>query len=238
MAIRFAVLRLTTLLCLLAPAFTGPAQAQLTDAQKGALKSNCRSDYMSNCMSVTPGGKEALMCLNSHMATLSPACQAAVQSALPPPPAAAAPPPAALPPPKAAAAPPAPPPAAAAAPTQPAAPPPAAAIAPPPPAAAPAPPKAKTKSNAKATAPKPAPPPPQQAAVPPPPAAPVVTSALVAKIEALPLRKRAALARACDRDRDANCKLVKLGTSMIVCLVEHTPALSPHCKDALTATLN
>ena len=99
--------------------------------------------------------------------------------------------------------------------------------------------KPKAKAKAKAVAPKPAPPPPQQAAAPPPPpAAPVVTSALVARIEALPLRKRLALARACDRDRDANCKLVKRGTGLIVCLVEHTPALSPHCKDVLAATLN
>ena len=175
------------------------------------------------------------MCLNSHMATLSPACQAAVQAALPPPPAAAAPPPAAPPPPKAVAAPP--PPTsgrrgcASAAASRPAS------------GCRATPPKAKAKANQRLK-PRPShqnrlrrrrnrPPPP-----PAPPAAPVVTSALVARIEALPLRKRLALARACDRDRDANCKLVKRGTSLIVCLVEHTPALSPHCKDVLTATLN
>jgi hypothetical protein len=28
-----------------------------------AIKSNCRSDYMANCMSVSSGGKEALQCL-------------------------------------------------------------------------------------------------------------------------------------------------------------------------------
>lgn len=109
-----------------------------------AIKSSCRSDYMSNCMSVKPGGPEALMCLKSHMATLSPACQAAVNSALPPPPAKAAPPPAVPPAPKAVAAPPPPP--------------------PPPATASPASPKPK----AKAVAPKPAPPPQRQAVAPPP----------------------------------------------------------------------
>ena len=34
----------------------GPAAAQPTAAQQQALRSNCRSDYMANCSSVTPGG--------------------------------------------------------------------------------------------------------------------------------------------------------------------------------------
>ncbi len=72
----------------------GGARAQPTDAQKSAIKSSCRSDYMANCMSVRPGGKEAIDCLRSHLATLSPACQSAVNALTPkPPPAAAAPPP-------------------------------------------------------------------------------------------------------------------------------------------------
>jgi hypothetical protein len=84
----------------------GAALAQKpTPDQLSAIKSNCRSDYMANCMSVRPGGPEALQCLQSHMADLSGACKDAVSATLPPPPppAAAAPPP--PPPPKAPAAP-------------------------------------------------------------------------------------------------------------------------------------
>ena len=36
---------------------------QPTDAQKSAIRNNCRSDYMAHCSSVTPGGIEALQCL-------------------------------------------------------------------------------------------------------------------------------------------------------------------------------
>ena len=70
----------------------GHAQ-QLTDAQKNAIRSSCRSDFMANCMSVSPGGKEALMCLEKNMAKLSPACQKPVGDIMPkaPPAAAAAP---------------------------------------------------------------------------------------------------------------------------------------------------
>ena len=70
--------RLAFVSCLMSLALTGGALAQLTEAQKSAMKSSCRSDYMSNCMSVSPGGKEALQCLQNNMAKLSPACQAAV----------------------------------------------------------------------------------------------------------------------------------------------------------------
>jgi hypothetical protein len=97
------------------------AQAQPSSAELSAIKSNCRSDYMAHCMSVRPGGKEALQCLQSHLDSLSGSCKGAVAATMPkppPPPAAAAPPappphraakappPAAPPPPKAAAAPP------------------------------------------------------------------------------------------------------------------------------------
>lgn len=107
------------------------AQAQVSQAQISAVKTNCRSDYMAHCMSVRPGGKEALQCLQSHLGSLSGACKSAVAATMPrpaPPPAAAAPPPPhkaakvpppppprhEAPPPKAAAAPPPPPPSAAA----------------------------------------------------------------------------------------------------------------------------
>src|SRR5215472_10134779 len=102
-------------------ALSGPALAQQpTQQQIGAIRSNCRSDFMSNCSGVRPGGADALRCLKDHMAQLSPGCHTAVSAVVP-----AAPPtpkvaepsaaPAAAP-----AAPPAPAPAATAAPAEPA----------------------------------------------------------------------------------------------------------------------
>jgi len=117
----------------------GAAHAQVTQAQIGAVKANCRSDYMAHCMSVRPGGKEALQCLQSHLASLTGTCKSAVAATMPqaaPPPAAVAPPS----PPKTkavTAAPPPPPPKAAAAP------PPKAVAAPLPPKVAAAPPPSK-----------------------------------------------------------------------------------------------
>lgn len=67
------------------------AEAQLTSAQQSALKSNCRSDFMSKCSGVTPGGKDALACLQKNVDSLSAGCKSAVSATLPPPaPAAAA----------------------------------------------------------------------------------------------------------------------------------------------------
>jgi hypothetical protein len=50
-----------------------------SEAQRAAVKSACRSDFMAHCSSVTPGGKEALECLAQHMSSLSGGCQAAVK---------------------------------------------------------------------------------------------------------------------------------------------------------------
>jgi hypothetical protein len=62
-----------------APPPVAPAQAgQPTAAQRDAVKSSCRSDFMAQCAGVTPGGAQALACLQQHNATLSPSCQAAV----------------------------------------------------------------------------------------------------------------------------------------------------------------
>ncbi len=83
------------------------AMAQPTQAQRDAIRASCRSDFMANCASVTPGGKEALECLLRNQAKLSPACNTAVSAiAAPesppkppaPAPAAAAPAPSAPPP--------------------------------------------------------------------------------------------------------------------------------------------
>jgi hypothetical protein len=59
------------------PAPSMPAQAP-TQAQKSAIKANCRSDFMAQCSGVTPGGQAALSCLQQHSASLSPACQQSV----------------------------------------------------------------------------------------------------------------------------------------------------------------
>ncbi len=50
-----------------------------TDAQKNAIKSNCRGDFIRHCAGVTPSGKPALVCLNNNMSSLSADCQAAVK---------------------------------------------------------------------------------------------------------------------------------------------------------------
>lgn len=85
------------------------ASAQVTSAQQSAMRSNCRADFQSHCSGVTPGGKDALACLQNNVAKLSAGCQTAVRATLPkepvqavtppttPPPAAAARPPQAAP---------------------------------------------------------------------------------------------------------------------------------------------
>src|SRR5215469_3093219 len=62
-------------------ALAAPALAQMpTDAQKAAIKSNCRSDYMAHCSSIQPGGAASLQCLQKNMASLSSACAGAVKA--------------------------------------------------------------------------------------------------------------------------------------------------------------
>jgi hypothetical protein len=57
-----------------------PSFAQPTEAQKEAVKSACRSDYMAHCSSVQPGGEAALQCLAKNMSSLSSGCQSAVKA--------------------------------------------------------------------------------------------------------------------------------------------------------------
>lgn len=68
-------------LCLML--YAGAAAAQPSAEQQNAIRSNCRSDFMSNCSSVQPGGSEALQCLQHNVAKLSLACQRAVRAAMP-----------------------------------------------------------------------------------------------------------------------------------------------------------
>jgi hypothetical protein len=212
--------------CLTALALTvlaGGAQAQPSPDQQSAIRSSCRSDFMSKCSGVPRGGKEALDCLRKNVATLSPACKTAVSATIP----AAAPVEA-----KPAQAAPAPPPAAAApAAVSPAAPPAssqrAVTSAPPPPAAPSRPAAPKPQQTAK---PAPAP-----AAPAPPPPEPVVP---LVKIEALPVPVRLAVIRSCRQDQDAVCSSVRAGAGrLITCLAANSRALSPACKTALDKAL-
>lgn len=194
-------------------ALTQVAAAQVTAEQQSAIKASCRSDFMSKCSGVRPGGADALQCLQKNVASLSPACQSAVSATLPKPaPAAAAAPPPPVPPP-AAAAPAAPPPPAAAAPTIQTAKPPAATM----PASKPA---APVKPAAA--------PPPQQAAVPPPaaPAADMPPPPTAAQMNAIK--------NTCRGDFNRNCKGVPLGgPEAIACLQRNAARLSPNCKTSL-----
>ena len=70
---------LATVLAIVTPAF---AQAP-TDAQRSAIRSECRSDYQAHCASVPPGGMESLQCLQKNMSSLSSGCQAAVRAVEP-----------------------------------------------------------------------------------------------------------------------------------------------------------
>jgi len=74
--------RVIALAFLLAAAFAiaAPAFAQ-TQAQKNAVKSACRSDYIAHCASIPPGGEAAVACLQKNMSSLSSGCQGALRAA-------------------------------------------------------------------------------------------------------------------------------------------------------------
>jgi hypothetical protein len=55
-----------------------------SDAQRSAIRSECRSDYEAHCASVPPGGAASLQCLQKNMSSLSPGCQTAVRAVEPP----------------------------------------------------------------------------------------------------------------------------------------------------------
>ena len=58
-----------------------PASAQAPNqAQRDAIKSQCRSDYIAHCSSVPPGGEASLQCLQKNMSSLSSSCQSAVRA--------------------------------------------------------------------------------------------------------------------------------------------------------------
>lgn len=62
-------------------AVAAPAFSQApTQAQRDAIKSECRSDYMAHCSSIPPGGEASLQCLQKNMSSLAPGCQSAVKA--------------------------------------------------------------------------------------------------------------------------------------------------------------
>jgi hypothetical protein len=61
-----------------APAAPAAAAAAPTAQQKASIRASCRSDFMSHCSGVQPGGAEALQCLKRNEAQLSAACRSAV----------------------------------------------------------------------------------------------------------------------------------------------------------------
>lgn len=191
-------------------ALTLSAAAQVTSAQQSAIRSNCRSDFMSHCSGVTPGGKDALACLQKNVAKLSGGCQTAVRATIP----AAAAPKVAAP---TAAPPPAPP----------------AAAAEPPPAEKPAttivsapPPKAHT---AKKPVKKPA-----TAAV--APAAPAPQAAATAPPTAA---QQSAMRSNCRNDFMSKCSGVTPGgKEALACLQGNVDGLSPGCKRVVASTMH
>jgi hypothetical protein len=197
-------------------ALTASAGAQVTSAQQSALRSNCRSDFQSHCSGVTPGGKDALACLQNNVAKLSAACQTAVRATLPKEPVQAAKPPAAPPPPPAAVAPPP------KAPEKPAT-----IVSAPPPKAQPA---KRPVTH------------PSQAAVAPvqtPPAAAPAASAQPAAVPAM-VPGGALVEKACARYILMNCRGTGLGTGpKVACMVNFVNAgnfVGPRCRAALTVT--
>jgi hypothetical protein len=62
------------------PAVGPPAAtaARPTSQVRAAIRAACRSDFMTNCAGVQPGGVEAVACLQANAANLSSACRRAV----------------------------------------------------------------------------------------------------------------------------------------------------------------
>jgi hypothetical protein len=193
-------------------ALTAGAAAQVTSAQQSAIRSNCRSDFMSKCSGVQPGGKDALMCLQKNVDNLSGGCQTAVRATIPAEPKMAAPAAAAAPPPPPAA-------------TQQ----PATIVSAPPPKAQTA--KKPMKKSATASfaplPPPPAPPPPVAAA----PAAPAPQGMVPGAI---------LVEKACARYILMHCRNVGFGTGpKVACMVNYVKSgnmVGPRCRGALTVT--
>ena len=86
--------------CVVVLALTPAVAQEPTQAQRDAVRASCRSDFMANCASVQPGGKEALECLLRNESKLSAPCRSAVSAIAAPATSPAASPPAAVAPPQ------------------------------------------------------------------------------------------------------------------------------------------
>ncbi|WP_426437831.1 cysteine rich repeat-containing protein [Bradyrhizobium genosp. P] len=72
---------LSALIALAAFVNAAPALAQApTQAQRDAIKSQCRNDYIAHCSNIPPGGAASLQCLQKNMASLAPGCAGAVRA--------------------------------------------------------------------------------------------------------------------------------------------------------------
>src|SRR3954468_10482768 len=81
----FSTLRRDAVFCaLLGAALFAAATPALSqgpsEAQREAVKSQCRSDYMAHCSSIPPGGEASLQCLAKNMSSLSAGCAGAVKA--------------------------------------------------------------------------------------------------------------------------------------------------------------
>jgi hypothetical protein len=76
---RTATLRASMVVILSAAATAAYSQAP-TEAQRSAIRAQCRSDYQAHCASVPPGGNASLQCLQQNMSSLSSGCQTAVRA--------------------------------------------------------------------------------------------------------------------------------------------------------------
>jgi hypothetical protein len=77
------IFRNRALLVLLAAGACVPAMAQISDAQRSAIKSACRGDYMKVCSSVPTGTQASLQCLEQHSSQVSSGCQSALAAVTP-----------------------------------------------------------------------------------------------------------------------------------------------------------
>src|SRR3954463_16699726 len=74
--LKHRALLVTAIFMVATPAFSQTP----TDAQRAAIRSECRSDYEAHCASVPPGGAASLQCLQKNMSSLSSSCQTAVRA--------------------------------------------------------------------------------------------------------------------------------------------------------------
>jgi outer membrane biosynthesis protein TonB len=219
-------------------------EAEPTPDQVSAIKSNCRSDFLSNCRGVPRGGAEAMQCLKNNFANVSSGCQQALKPLMAAAPAKAPAPAPAVAKPESAPTPapqPAPETTAKAAPAAPESPPATAAT----PQAAPTPapaPKAAAKTPEKPAAPAaPQAKTKEQAAVEKPAAAPApaATESAPVVIGFIPPRKKLMILKNCRQDLDTHCAGVDYGDGrQLSCLFSHKSSLSADCQGALAKLTN